>query len=295
MIFADIPVLQPLIDLCEVILVFFHGLVGSWGVAIILMTVTIRLAILPLTFRGVKGMQEMQRLQPEMKKLQERYKDDKQRLQQETMAMYKEHGVNPLASCFPLLLQLPFFLALFYMLRTDLKADMCPGITPYIAEHHLQLANVSCSQVPNAPDPSFLFIPDLTASATGITLAVLVLLYVGSQLGSSLVSTATADPTQRRIFLALPIVFGVFIIISPFPSGLLVYWITTNLWTVGQQLAVRKIYPKPPALDLPDPESKPARGKPPASGAASPASGNGSSKAPPGNPRKRKKRSGRRR
>lgn len=304
MIFADIPVLQPLIDLCETILVFFHNSMGaSWGFAIILLTVTIRIAILPLTFRGVKGMQEMQRLQPEMKKLQERYKDDKQRLQQETMAMYKEHGVNPLASCFPLLLQLPFFLALFYMLRTDLKHDMCPGITEYVAQEGLKLDNVSCTNFlsaggqGNAADLSFFFIPDLTANATGIVLAILVLLYVASQLGSSLVSTATADPTQRRIFMALPVVFGIFIIIWPFPAGLLVYWITTNLWTVGQQLVVRKMYPKPEALDLGDPDSKPARGKPAVAtaGASGNGSGSASTKAPPGNPRKRKKRSGRRR
>ena len=274
MIFAEIPVLQPLIDLSEIILKFFHDSVGvGWGLSIILMTCTIRLAILPLTFKGVKGMQEMQSLQPEMKKLQERYKDDKQRLQQETMAMYKEHGVNPLASCFPLLLQIPFFLALFYLLNgSEFKADI-------------------------AADPSFLFIPDLAANPQGAVQYGLVVLYVLTQLGSSLVSTATADPMQRRIFMALPLVFGIFILISPFPSGLLVYWITTNLWTVGQQLVVRKIYPKPEPVDLPDPDSKPARGKP--AGAATSGSGNGSgaspAKAPPGNPRKRKKRSGRRR
>jgi YidC/Oxa1 family membrane protein insertase len=296
MIVADIPVIQPLIDLCETVMVFFHGVIGSWGMAIILMTVAVRLLILPLTFRGVKGMQEMQQLQPEMKKLQERYKDDRQRMNQEVMKLYQEHGVNPLSSCLPLLLQLPFFLAIFWMLRDDLKVDMCPGITEYAAQKGTEIAKITCGMVPGATDPGFLFIPDLTATATGGVLAALIVLYVGSQLGSSLVSTATADPTQRRIFLALPVIFGIFILFYDFPAGLLVYWITTNVWTVGQQLVVRKLYPKPEPI-VRDDSPKPAHGKPVAAAAAGGGNGSGtsSSKAPPPNPRKRKKRSGRRR
>ncbi len=271
-------ILQPLIDLSELILKFFEGIGFSWGWSIILMTFTIRLAILPLTFKGVKGMQELQRLQPEIKKLQERYKDDKQRLQQETMAFYKEHNVNPLASCLPLLLQLPFFLALFYLLQgEEFKADI-------------------------ADSPSFLwgFIPDLAEKTTGITLVVLMVVYVVTQLGASIVSSISADRTQRIIFMALPFVFVIFII--QFPAGLIVYWITTNVWTVGQQLLVRKLYPKPDPLDLPDPDApKPARGKPVgataavAGGAGTKENGASRSAPPPGNPRKRKKRSGRRR
>src|SRR3954471_24136568 len=119
-------VLQPLIDLCESIMVFFHDKVGvSWGMEIVLLTVVIRLGILPLTFRQVRSMQALQRLQPEIKKLQARYKDDKQRLNQEMMKFYQEHKVNPLSSCLPVLLQLPFFLSLFYMLRHDLRIHVC--------------------------------------------------------------------------------------------------------------------------------------------------------------------------
>lgn len=271
-------ILQPLVDLSELILKFFHGIGFGWGWSIILMTFTIRLAILPLTFKGVKGMQELQRLQPEIKKLQERYKDDKQRLQQETMAFYKEHSVNPLASCLPLLLQLPFFLALFYLLQgPEFKADI-------------------------ADAPSFLwgFIPDLAEKTTGITLIVLMVVYVVTQLGASIVSSISADRTQRIIFMALPFLFVIFII--QFPAGLIVYWITTNVWTVGQQLLVRKLYPKPEPLDLPDSDApKPARGKPAgataavAGGAGTKQNGAGRAAPPPGSPRKRKKRSGRRR
>src|SRR5687768_10366956 len=119
-------VLQPLIDVAHEILKFWHDSVGlSWGGAIIGLTVVVRAAILPLTFRQVRSMQALQRLAPEMKRIQERYKDDKQRQQQEMMKFYQEHGVNPLGSCLPLVLQLPFFFSLFYLLRSStFKADI---------------------------------------------------------------------------------------------------------------------------------------------------------------------------
>src|SRR5579884_638963 len=103
----DVFPFKQLISLNEDILKFWHNTVGlSWGAAIIGLTVVIRLAILPLTYRQVRSMQALQRLQPEMKKLQQRYKDDKQRLNEELMKFYREHGVNPLGSCLPLVLQL---------------------------------------------------------------------------------------------------------------------------------------------------------------------------------------------
>src|SRR5215217_5757711 len=92
---------------------------NSWGFAIILLTFSVRLFILTLTFKGVKSIQRLQQLQPEIKKIQERYKDDRQRMNQEVMAFYQREKVNPLGSCLPLLLQLPFFIALFYLLRSD--------------------------------------------------------------------------------------------------------------------------------------------------------------------------------
>src|SRR3954468_22400074 len=119
-------VLQPLIDACQWILEFWHDLIGgSWGWAIILMTFTVRIAILPLTFKGVKSMQRLQTLQPEIKAIQERFKDDRQRMNQEVMAFYQREKVNPLGSCLPLVLQIPFFISLFYLLRSaEFKADI---------------------------------------------------------------------------------------------------------------------------------------------------------------------------
>ena len=111
-------VLQPLIDVNDAIVKFWHNTLGlGWGLSIIGLTVVVRLAILPLTFKQVRSMQGLQKLQPEMKKLQERYKEDKKRQQEEMMKLYQEHEINPLGSCLPLVLQLPFFFALYQTLR----------------------------------------------------------------------------------------------------------------------------------------------------------------------------------
>ncbi|MEA2379706.1 MAG: YidC/Oxa1 family rane protein insertase [Thermoleophilaceae bacterium] len=285
-------ILQPLIDACQWILEFWHDLIGgSWGWSIILLTFTVRIAILPLTFKGVKSMQRLQTLQPEIKKIQERYKDDRQRMNQEVMAFYQREKVNPLGSCLPLVLQIPFFISLFYLLRSaEFKADI-------------------------AGNAAFGPIEDLAVKVTGdpVLLGVLIVLYVGTQLAATAVTAFSADPTQRRIMLALPFVFVIFIV--NFQAGLIVYWITTNVWTIGQQLLVKKLYPKPVPAAASDGDDavKPARGKPagtPAAASAVAADGGGSkrgkgsaessdnggpAKAPPQSPRKKKKRSGRRR
>jgi YidC/Oxa1 family membrane protein insertase len=220
-------VFQPLIDVCDAILRWFHDdWAFGWGASIIALTVVVRLAILPLTFKQVRGMQQMQRLAPEMKKIQERYKDDKQRQQQELMKFYSDHNFNPLSSCLPLLLQLPFFLSLYYLQQQD-----------------------SFKEEVRDTGKEFLFIPDLTSKATGGVLVALIVIYIATQLGSSLVTMINIqDKNQRRLMLALPFVFTVIII--NFPTGLLVYWITTNVWTVGQQLAVKKFLPPPDPDEL---------------------------------------------
>jgi YidC/Oxa1 family membrane protein insertase len=288
-------VLQPLIDACEAVLRFWHDLIGdfdgSWGWSIILLTFTVRILILPLTFKGVKSMQRLQAYQPEIKRIQERYKDDKQRMNQEIMAFYQREKVNPLSSCMPLLLQLPFFIALFYLLRSDEFEEDIEG-------------NAGFGPIDNLAD---------TVTHDPVLLGALIVLYIGTQLAATSVTAISADPMQRRIMLALPFVFVIFII--NFEAGLIVYWITTNVWTIGQQLLVKKLYPKPePVAPREDEEvSKPARGKPPApkpsgaaaavaagssskQGGASKGGGNGGPrKAPPPSPRKKKKRSGRRR
>src|ERR1700732_5329056 len=121
-------IFQPLIDVFEAVLKFFHNTVGvPWGFSIVLLTVLIRALMIPLTLKQFKSMQSLQRLQPELKAIQTKYKDDKQRQQQELMKFYKENNVNPLGSCLPLVAQLPVFISLFYMLRSDLRRNICPS------------------------------------------------------------------------------------------------------------------------------------------------------------------------
>ena len=123
-------IFQPLIDFFEWILLRFHDDLGlSWGWSIIALTVVVRAALLPLTFKQFKSMQSLAAHAPEMKKLQDRYKGDKERLNQEMMKFYRENKINPFASCLPLLAQLPVFLSLFYMLQDDLRFDIC-RVTP---------------------------------------------------------------------------------------------------------------------------------------------------------------------
>jgi YidC/Oxa1 family membrane protein insertase len=228
-VFANI--LQPLVDFFEAILKFFHDSIGlGWGTSIVFLTLLVRMILLPVTYKSSKSMIRLQQLAPEMKALQAKYKEDPQRLQQETMKFYRANSVNPFASCLPMVAQLPVFLSLYYMLRTDLRHDICPDVNPPGTAHP-----VPCGA---SNESSFLFIHDLTSRATGVVLVVLIVLYVGSQLVSTLLMSATADRNQRLIFLALPFFFVA--IIWQFPTGLLVYWITTNLWTIVQQSIIKK-------------------------------------------------------
>jgi YidC/Oxa1 family membrane protein insertase len=240
-------IFQPLIDVFEAVLKFFHNSVGvPWGFSIVLLTIAVRAALVPLTVRQIRSMARMQQLQPEMKEIQKKYKEDKQRQQQEMMKFYKENNVNPLGSCLPMVAQLPVFISLYYMLRQSLRKDICPGVQEafqkaFELKHHVSAAAASSQTTScgTGHGASFLFIGDLTNKATGATLVILILLYVGSQLGSSLMmSAATMDKTQRQIMLFMPLIFVLFVI--RFPAGVLVYWITTNLWTVGQQYIVKR-------------------------------------------------------
>src|SRR3954447_27076667 len=168
--FATNP-LQPLIDVFEAVLQFFHDSAGlSWGMAIVALTILVRALLLPLALKQFRSMQSLARHQPELKALQEKYKGDKDRMNQEMMKFYRENKINPLASCLPLAAQIPVFISLFYMLRTDLRHDICPQINP-----------------PGTPNPKpcgasgdsgFFFIPDLTNKATGAVLVTLIVLYV---------------------------------------------------------------------------------------------------------------------
>jgi YidC/Oxa1 family membrane protein insertase len=290
-------IFQPLIDALESVMLFFHDNIGfGWGFSIIFLTIVVRAALIPLTFKQIKSMQAMQRVAPQIKELQAKYKDDKQRLQQETMKFYQENKINPLASCLPLVLQMPVFISLFYMLRKDLRHDICPDINPPTVPNPKPCGSSEASQ--------FFFIPDITNKAHGGVLVTLVVLYIGSQLVSSLFMSTTADRNQRFLMMGLPFFFVPFVI--GFPAGLLVYWITTNLWTVGQGLVVRRLAPHPhveaakagAAVPSAARAAAPERRRRPADRDEDGASAEKKpvrAVAPPPPPRKKKKRSGRRR
>ncbi len=223
---VDANILQPLINIANGVLQFFHDSAGlSWGMSIIALTVVTRALLIPLTYRQLKGMRALQALQPQIKEIQAKYKNDRQRMQQEMMRFYQENKVNPFASCIPLIAQLPVFITLFYVLRHELPAD------------------IGCEAGHCGAEASFLFINDLTAKAVGAELIVLLVLYIGTQLVSGLVMSVTADKSQRLMMMVLPFIFVPFVI--SFPAGLILYWITTNFWTMGQQYTIQRLIPAP--------------------------------------------------
>src|SRR3954453_6295362 len=225
-------IFEPFVHLAEAIIKFFANDVGlSWGLSIVMLTLTVRLMTLPLSLTGIRSMRRMQMVAPELKAVQEKYKDDKERQQREMLALYKKHGVNPLASCFPFLLQIPFFIAVYSLLRGDTFQ---------------QDVEQSGSAV------NFLFVPDILVPPEGAVKWVLIVLFISTTVLTFLYTTATtqtATGAQRYIFLALPLLFAP--VIANQPAGLAVYWITTNLWSLGQQVVVQRIMPmpKPPSPD----------------------------------------------
>lgn len=216
--------LGPVEDVLTALLEWLHASIGlTWGISIVVLTAIIRFLMVPLTVKQIHSMQKLQAFAPELKALQQKYKHDKQRQQQEVMAFYRENKVNPLASCLPILLQLPIFFALFFVLR-----DFEEEVYPKYPGSDLGFLGI----VPSITEP-------LTSHWSGYLLLVI---YVASQVGSTLL-TPIQDKRQRYIFLALPIV-AIFFVIH-FPTGLMLYWSTTNLWTVGQGLITRRFMPRP--------------------------------------------------
>lgn len=194
--------LDPIINILRVILDFFNSFVGNYGVAIILLTIAVKLATLPLTLKQYKSMKAMQILQPKMKAIQEKYKNDKERLSQEMVKFYKENKFNPLGGCLPLLLQMPILFALFQML---MRAD---------------LAKILSKE-------SFLWISSLTAKDP-----ILVILMVGTTYYQQLM--VATDPQQKNMMLPMTAFLG--FIAWNMPAGVLLYWVTTNALTIAQQL-----------------------------------------------------------
>lgn len=201
----------------------------DYGIAIILLTLGVRVLMLPLTIKQTRSMQEMQRVQPMLKKLQEKYKDDKQKLQEEMMKFYQEHKVNPLGGCLPMLLQFPVMIALFRMLIHD------PPL-----------------RIPNAPYNFLFLVPDLSASVGKYGLAhwqsaIPYIILVALMIVTTYVpqKMMTSDPQQEKMMIFMSI-FMAWIAWS-LPAGVILYWVTTNVWTIGQQYIMLKAQPAPAA------------------------------------------------
>jgi YidC/Oxa1 family membrane protein insertase len=249
-----IPIISQLEDVMKHVLNWFHMTLNlPWAWAIVATTVLVRMILVPLTIRQIHSMQSLQKHAPQMKEIQKKYKGDKQKQNEELMKFYRENSINPAASCLPMLLQLPVFIALYYTLK-------------HFNQNFPSAAHENLSWLH--------FVPNITFHTTAFWGGyVLLVVYVASQMASTLFMAPTADKTQRTLFMIMPLVF-VFVI-ARFPAGLVLYWVTTNLWTVGQGLITRRLVARTPA---PGPERRSSRTPPKDDGS----SGNGASPEAPG-------------
>lgn len=212
--------LRFIIDPLHALLSFIHGLGPSWGWSIILLTVIVRLFMVPLTYKQYKSMHEMQRFSPRMREIQQEFKDNAERRNQELFKLYREEKINPFGSCLPSLLQIPVFIALFFMLQApEVVADISSSDASW-----LWIENIT------QPDPLHIFFPGLS---------LLLLFYVATHF-VSIELTQISDPVQKKMMRLLPFGVAIFFVLTPFPAGILMYWVTTNLWTIGQQYYIRR-------------------------------------------------------
>lgn len=241
-----------LVDALGRTLVFFHDLidplagVNSWGWGIVMLTVLVRTVLLPLAVKQINSMRGMQQLQPEIKRIQAKYKTDRdvmrknpekfreqrQKQQEELMGLYKEHGVNPAAGCLPLLLQMPIFIALFQLLRS-------PGNVPSVAASTFEAGRFYFTELTNIASVS-------QPSGAWLLVALMGLSTYYSQRQMMASNPASqAMPQQKVMLYVMPLMLVVFSF--QMPVGVLLYWVTTNVWTIGQQYVMFRNVEPPPA------------------------------------------------
>ncbi|MGP3980740.1 membrane protein insertase YidC [Streptomyces sp. KR80] len=258
-------VLGPLYNAVSWIIVQFHSLYGlvfdkdgglAWGLSIVSLVVLIRICLIPLFVKQIKATRNMQALQPKMKAIQERYKNDKQRQSEEMMKLYRETGTNPLSSCLPILAQSPFFLALYQVLNkianNDAVGVMDKDLVGSARQAHIFGAPIASKFMDSAGK-----IEALNASLTDVRVVTVIMIvlmslsqfYTQRQLMTKNVDLTVKTPfmqQQKMLMYVFPIIFAVFGI--NFPVGVLVYWLTTNVWTMGQQMYVIQRNPTPGSL-----------------------------------------------
>lgn len=203
----------------HLLLTFLHGLVGNWGLAIVLLTFTVRGLMYPLTKKQYTSMAKMRKLQPKMAALKERFGDDRQKMGQATMELYKKEKVNPLGGCLPLLVQMPIFLGLFWMLQESVELRQAPFM---------------------------LWITDLSVKDPYYVLPLL----MGASMWfmSKMQPSMSTDPMQQKMMQLMPIIFTVFFLW--FPSGLVLYWVVSNIVTLLQQTYIYRQIDKADAKEV---------------------------------------------
>ncbi|MER7662119.1 MULTISPECIES: membrane protein insertase YidC [unclassified Streptomyces] len=244
------------------VIVQFHSLYGAifgpdtgwaWGLSIVSLVILIRICLIPLFVKQIKATRNMQALQPKMKAIQERYKSDKQRQSEEMMKLYKETGTNPLSSCLPILAQSPFFFALYHVLSKIASGDQIGVLNQNLVDSARQAHIFGAPIAAKFMDsPEKVDALNATLTDVRIVTAVMIVLmsasqfYTQRQLMLKNVDLTVKTPymqQQKMLMYIFPVIFAVMGI--NFPVGVLVYWLTTNVWTMGQQMFVINQNPTP--------------------------------------------------
>jgi YidC/Oxa1 family membrane protein insertase len=211
---------SPIVDILGVVLLYFHNTLGApWWLSIALLTVVVRTLLFPLTVKQVKSMRAMQDLRPEMERIRAQYRDNRQKQQEEIMRLYQERKVNPLGGCLPILVQMPIFIGIFYVIRQFGGYSLGGRTVP--------------AQYPSFREGGILWFQNLSVADPYYILPVLSAL---TMLAATEITAKNIDPQQRWLMRLLPI--GVTVFLYNFPAGLFVYWITSNLVTLTQNYVI---------------------------------------------------------
>jgi YidC/Oxa1 family membrane protein insertase len=253
------------------VLSFFFDVIPSYGIAIILLTLTVRVVLLPLTLKQMRSMQAMQKLQPQVKALQQKHKGNRQKMNEELMKLYKEHEVNPLGGCLPLLFQLPVFIALYQVLTAGGGTRYLPEGSALVRAIRSQTAtflgmNLACN--PSSAGRGIVDVRGETLNCgSGFLAAVPFFIMVGLMVFTTyyqqkqMQMTSPQQQQQMQLMMRIMPLFLGFISLT-IPAGVLVYWVTTNFWQVGQQHVMLSAKARAEVEGSPNPPPKPSGGTP---------------------------------
>src|SRR6188474_3762712 len=246
--------MEPLYWAISVVLVSFHKLFSSfmdpaggasWALSIIFLTLVIRAALIPLFVKQIKSSRNMQLVQPKVKELQKKYGHDRERLAAETMALYKETGTNPFASCLPLIIQMPIFIALFQLINRAAKGQQRGVLTAEDVDH-LSNAKIFGARIADTFTGATSINVQILAGILVVAMTLTTFLTQRQLMSKNMPADALSGPyanQQKMLLYVLPVVFAVGGI--AFPIGVLLYWTTSNLWTMSQQFYVIRNNPAP--------------------------------------------------